>query len=61
MNPLTWGDLLDTAGKEKVVVYTRADESGAADVWASFSGRESTDLKGIRVTGDEEMIKSIQG
>src|SRR5512140_613942 len=28
--PMTWGELLDTASKEKVAVYTRADESGAA-------------------------------
>lgn len=60
-NPMTWGELLDTTVKEKAVVYTRADESGAAVVWAGFLWKESTDLKGIKVTGDEEMIKSIQG
>lgn len=59
--PMTWGDLLDTATKEKAVVYTRVDESGAADVWAGFLWKERTDLKGIKVSGDEEMIKSIQG
>jgi phosphate transport system substrate-binding protein len=58
---LTWGDLLDTSAKEKVVVYTRADESGAADIWASFLWKERADLKGIKVAGDEGMIKSIQG
>jgi phosphate transport system substrate-binding protein len=59
--PMTWGELLDTTAKEKAAVYTRADESGAAVVWAGFLWKESTDLKGIKVTGDEEMIKSIQG
>ncbi len=59
-NPMTWGDLLDTTIKEKVLVYTRADESGAADVFANFLWKERADLKGIKVTGDEEMIKSIQ-
>ena len=59
--PMTWGELLDTASKEKVVVYTRADESGAAVIWANFLWKEATDLKGIKVTGDEEMIRSIQG
>jgi phosphate transport system substrate-binding protein len=59
--PMTWGELLDTAAKEKVVVYTRADESGAAVIWADFLWKEGSDLKGIKVTGDEEMIKSIQG
>jgi phosphate transport system substrate-binding protein len=57
---LTWGELLDTTGKEPVVVYTRADLSGAADVWADFLFKKSADLKGIKVTGDEEMIRSIQ-
>jgi phosphate transport system substrate-binding protein len=59
--PMTWGALLDSTVKEKVVVYTRADESGAAAVWAAFLWKESADLKGIKVTGDEEMIKSVQG
>jgi len=59
--PLTWGDLLDSTFKEKVDVYTRVDESGAATVWAGFLWKENTDLKGIGVNGDEEMIKSIQG
>jgi phosphate transport system substrate-binding protein len=59
--PMTWGELLDSTVKEKAVVYTRADESGASVVWAGFLWKESTDLKGIKVTGDGEMIKSIQG
>ena len=58
--PVTWGELLDTSGKEKVIVFKRADESGAADVFASFLNRESADLKGTGVTGDDEMIKSVQ-
>lgn len=59
--PVTWGELLDTAGKEKVEVFTRSDESGAAVVFAEFLNKESADLKGIGVSGDDEMIKSIQG
>jgi phosphate transport system substrate-binding protein len=59
--PMTWGELLDTALTEKVVVYTRADKSGAAVVWANFLWKEGTDLKGIKVAGDEEMINNIQG
>lgn len=57
---VTWGELLDTTFKEKAVVYTRADESGAAVVWANFLWKESTDLKGVKVAGDSAMIKSIQ-
>jgi phosphate transport system substrate-binding protein len=58
---MTWGELLDTTVKDKAIVYTRSDESGAAVVWANFLWKESTDLKGIKVTGDGEMIKSVQG
>jgi phosphate transport system substrate-binding protein len=59
--PMTWGELLDTASKEKAVVYTRADGSGAAVIWANFLWKESPDLKGIKVVGDDEMIRTIQG
>jgi phosphate transport system substrate-binding protein len=58
--PVTWGELLDTISKEKVIVYTRADESGAAAIWANFLYKEEKDLKGIKVNGDPEMIRSIQ-
>lgn len=57
--PVTWGELLDTAVKEKVVTYTRQDESGAADIWAQFLYLNSSDLKGLKVAGDEEMIKAV--
>jgi len=58
--PPRWGELLDTTGKENVVVYTRADESGAADMLAAFVFRKAADLKGNRVTGDDGMINSIR-
>jgi|WetSurSiteA1Bulk_404760.scaffolds.fasta_scaffold02274_5 phosphate transport system substrate-binding protein len=57
---ITWGEVLDTSGKEKLKVFTRADISGAAEIWANFIWKTQTDLKGNLVTGDEEMIKQIQ-
>jgi phosphate transport system substrate-binding protein len=57
---LTWGFVLGNSAGEKITVYTRADESGAADIWADFLYKKSSDLKGIGVIGDDEMIKSIQ-
>lgn len=57
---MTWGELLDTTGNEKINVYSRADESGAADIFAGFLFKKANDLKGKKVTGDFEMIKSIQ-
>ncbi|MCJ7449800.1 MAG: substrate-binding domain-containing protein [Bacteroidales bacterium] len=58
--PVLWGELLDTVGNDKPIVYSRADESGAAEMLAGFIFKEQSDLKGIKVTGDDEMIKSIQ-
>jgi phosphate transport system substrate-binding protein len=57
---ISWGEVLDTIAKDKVTVYTRADESGAAEIWAAFMYKKASDLKGIGVNGDDEMIKSIQ-
>lgn len=57
--PMTWGELLDTVSREKVNVYTREDESGAAVIWADFLWKESGNLVGKKVVGDEEMIRSI--
>jgi phosphate transport system substrate-binding protein len=45
---------------EKAVVFTREDESGAADLMSGFFFKKATDLRGIKVTGDEEMIKNVQ-
>lgn len=58
--PLRWAEVLDTTGNEKITAYSRADESGAADVFARFLYKSASDFKGIKVTGDEEMIKNIQ-
>ncbi len=56
----TWGEILETNSKDIITVYTRADDSGAAEIWAGFIYKKSSDLRGIGVTGDDEMIKSIQ-
>lgn len=57
---ITWGEILDTNARDKITVYTRADESGAAEIWAAFLYKKASDLRGIGITGDDEMIKSIQ-
>ena len=57
---MSWGEILGNDSKDKITVFTRADESGAAEIWAGFIYKKSSDLRGIGVTGDEEMIKSIQ-
>lgn len=57
---LSWGELLDTKGKEKVKIFIRDPESGAAGVFAGFLNKESSDLKGTIAVSDDEMIKSIR-
>ncbi len=57
---MTWGSILDTSASENITVYTRADQSGAADIFAGFLYKKAGDLKGNAVTGDDEMIRSIQ-
>ena len=58
--PVKWSEFLDTAGSEKVMVFSRADESGAADMLARFLFKNPEDFRGTKVTGDYEMIKRIQ-
>lgn len=56
---VTWGELLDTTSRETVIPYSREDESGAEEVWAGFLYKRTEEIKGQKVTGDEEMIKTI--
>ena len=57
---LAWGEVLGNDSKDKITVYVRTDESGAAEIFAQFIYKESSDLKGIEVIGDDDMIKRIQ-
>jgi len=58
--PVSWGELLDTNINVRPVVFSRADQSGAADILARVFFKQASDLRGTKVTGDEEMIRSIQ-
>jgi phosphate transport system substrate-binding protein len=58
-NSVTWGQLLDTVNTRQVIAYTRADPSGTAEVWANFIWKTQTDLKGKKVTGDDEMVQAV--
>jgi phosphate transport system substrate-binding protein len=49
---LTWGEILGTADKSAVHVFTRSDACGAAETWAAFLGKRQEDLAGIGVYGD---------
>jgi phosphate transport system substrate-binding protein len=58
---VTWGSLVSRRDvPEKVRVYTRADRSGAAEIWAQYLGKREDDLVGARVYGDPRMIEALQ-
>jgi phosphate transport system substrate-binding protein len=53
------GDLLGNDSREKIEVFTREEESGAAGVWASFVYSKVDELRGTKVTGDDAMISKV--
>jgi phosphate transport system substrate-binding protein len=56
----TWGDVLGTADKTALHVYTRSDACGAAESWAAFFGKRQEDLKGIGVYGDPGLAEAVR-
>jgi len=61
-----WGELFNkNIEDDEIVVYGRADSSGAASVWASFlGGYTEADLQNnsdSNVSGDQPMANSVQG
>jgi len=59
-NVKTWGQVLGTAAKEPVHVYTRSDACGAADTWAGYMGKKQEDLNGIGVYGDPGVTEAVK-
>jgi phosphate transport system substrate-binding protein len=58
--PTTWGNLTKSSNKDKVVVYTRSDACGAAEMWAKFMGKKQDDLKGVGVFGDPGIADAVK-
>ena len=61
-----WGELFNkNMEDDEIIVYGRADSSGAASVWASFlGGYTEADLQNnsdSNVSGDQPMANSVQG
>jgi phosphate transport system substrate-binding protein len=56
----TWGDVLGTADKTALHVYTRSDACGAAETWAQFLGGRQEDLKGVGVYGDPGLAEAVR-
>jgi phosphate transport system substrate-binding protein len=56
----TWGDVLGTADKTRLHVFTRSDACGAAETWAEYLGGRQEDLKGIGVYGDPGLAEAVR-
>jgi phosphate transport system substrate-binding protein len=56
----TWGQLLGSASKAPVHVYTRSDACGAAETFAAWLGRRQENLKGTAVYGDPGVAAAVQ-
>ncbi|MCS6881445.1 MAG: substrate-binding domain-containing protein [Oscillochloridaceae bacterium] len=57
----TWGALVGNNDATPITVYTRADSSGAAEVWALFlGGTAQEDLRGIAVNSDPGLAEAVR-
>jgi phosphate transport system substrate-binding protein len=56
----TWGDVLGTAEKAPIHVFTRSDACGAAETWAGYLGGKQEGLKGIGVYGDPGLAEAVR-
>jgi phosphate transport system substrate-binding protein len=59
-NIKNWGQVIGTAEKASVHVYTRSDACGAAETWAAFLGKRQEDLAGVGVYGDPGLADAIR-
>lgn len=61
-HPPTWDSIfkVNSAVRNPISVYTRADAAGAADSWAAYFGKNQEDLKGIGVAGDPGVADAVK-
>lgn len=56
-----WNDFLqNTSEKAPIIVYTRSDACGAAQMWAEFLGTNQESLTGIGVFGDPGIADAVK-
>jgi len=57
----TWGQLMGTASREELQVFTRSDACGAADMWARYlNKKKQEDLQGVGVNGDPGVADAVR-
>lgn len=57
---VTWGEVLGTASKIPVHVFTRSDACGAAETFAAWLGDKQENLKATAVFGDPGLASAVQ-
>ena len=58
--PLNWGKYTNILNNNKIKVFVRKDNSGAAEVFANFLHCTQNDLSGVKLVGDISMIDAIK-
>lgn len=57
----TWGQLLGTDAADPIIVYTRSDAAGAAEVWSQYQGGSAQeDLQGTAVNADPGLAEAVR-
>jgi len=56
----TWGELCKVNNNNKVIVYTRSDACGAAEMWGKYLGKDQESLIGTGVFGDPGIAEAVK-
>ena len=60
-NLTKWGDVVGKPDvTNRILVFTRSDSCGAAEIWAKYLGAKQEDLKGIGVYGDPGLLETAK-
>lgn len=58
---MAWGEMCGAASADRVILFTRADSCGAAEVWAQYLGNKKQDaLKGTGVNADPGVAEAVK-
>ncbi|HTX88826.1 MAG TPA: substrate-binding domain-containing protein [Bacteroidales bacterium] len=57
--PASWNRLYGSPKETPIHVYVRADKAGASQVWQNFLFLDSTEIKGIPVNGEDQLIDQV--
>jgi len=59
-NSHTWGEFIDVPNTDKIIVYTRSDACGAAEMWGKYLGKNQESLHGVGVFGDPGIANAVK-